>query len=67
MIQAKKWTALFFAFEGGHKDVVKLLREYGANPDLRDIVSELLANTVIINMLIYNYVVERKNSKGNEF
>ena len=35
-VQDMKWSALFYAYKNGHWNTVRLLLEYGANPDLRD-------------------------------
>ncbi len=40
-MQYKQWSALFFACEGKHDGIEKLLLEYGADVNLKDSVSIL--------------------------
>ena len=37
--QSTGWTPLFYAAEGGHRNIAQLLLDKGANPHLRDTVS----------------------------
>lgn len=55
-MQDKKWSALFYAYEGGHHGTVKLLIEYGADETLKDKVSEFVVVVVVI------YVQEGKEA-----
>ena len=50
-MQDKKWSALFYAYEGGHHGTVKLLIEYGADETLKDKVSEFVVVVVVVNVI----------------